>query len=1370
MIRVVANVLIAAFVQEPAAEELPVLRPGDVIEGSIEEIDPVVRSDTLDELSDAPVHGKTYRVERSEPGPFFIELRSHLFDTYLVLRSLDGEVLLEDNDGFLSTHSRIVVAATMSDSAVVDVCSLDGGTGPFQVRVGLGKPERLSPPEQLVAALADARESVEVREQFFGPDHHDTAIGLENLAGLLRDQGAYEKARPLYERALRIWETTLGPDHTDTAISLDNLAGLLHDQGAHEEARSLFERALRIWESTVGPEHPETATCLSQLAALLGDQGAYEEARSLFERALRIREVALGPDHPRTVAILNNLARVFQNQGAYEKARPLFERTLRVIEATFGPEHPTTANSLHNLATLLVFQGAYEEARPLMEQALRINEATLGPDHPTTASSLNNLAALLQIQGSYEKARSLFARAIRIQEVTIGPDHPETASSLLNLASLLHAQGAYEAARPLYERAIRNFETTLGPEHPSTAIGLGSLGTLLRDQGAYGDARTLYERALRICETTLGPEHPHTAVSLNNLALLLENQGAYDRARPLYERALRIYEATLGPEHPETATSLNNLAALFQIQGAYEDARPLLDRALRITEATLGPDHTSTAISLDNLAQLLQNQGAHEDAQPLMERALQIWKATLGPNHPDTATSLNNLAGLLAHQGAYEDAQPLFEQALRIREETLGPDHPDTAISLDTLALSMTRQGAYEEARPLYARALRILEATLGPDHPETATCVCNLAVLLGTQGAYEKARLLFERALRIRGMVLGPDHTSTANSLNNLALLEFELGEVEAALVRSRAALESSKSYVERVLWSMSEAERLRLIRTVERHREVLLSLARATESVASRRESYETVLGWKGQVARSLLRTGLREVRSLPKAERAVVNRLRAMQTRLSDALYATEIANPDGHARQLRELRAQQNELEVDLARMRGRGGERAEGPRLDALAAALPEDAVAVDFLVHDWYEPAQWKDGALARKGRWTEAHLSAWVVRGGQPLRQFDLGVAAVVEEAVSGFLEEMVLHRGVAPAVADPSGPTAKNDRLRALLWEPLAEAVGDARMVFLSGDSFLGTLPFETLRREDGSFLIEHHAFAYLSDMQSLVDLLSTRARIEPQLLVAGGIDFRKRADVPEDASQLIASGDVRGGLMNRWTPLSGTSVEADAIADLYDEATDGEGNALLLKSVDATEEAIKRSIAGKTHVHFATHGYFQPEGLPSAWKNIKEQNDAAFTLLRETEQSVAGYLPGLLSGLVLAGANLDHEPGRDNGLLTAEEVTYLDLKFCDLVVLSACETGLGRPEGGEGMIGLRRAFRMAGARTVISSLWRTGDQSTQRLMTDFYENLWLRGMSKLDALRGAQLAMLKRNREEYGRAIPATWGVFVLDGAPN
>jgi tetratricopeptide (TPR) repeat protein len=201
------------------------------------------------------------------------------------------------------------------------------------------------------------------------------------------------------------------------------------------------------------------------------------------------------------------------------------------------------------------------------------------------------------------------------------------------------------------------------------------------------------------------------------------------------------------------------------------------------------------------------------------------------------------------------------------------------------------------------------------PDHPPTATGLSNLASLLKAQGVYDEARPLYDRALRIHETVLGPDHPWTATSLNNLALLEADLGETPAAFSRSRVALVASVGHYSRVAWSWSESERLRFLRTLAWYGEVVLSFARRLEEEGAPEAAYATVVDGKGRVARGLLRAGLRAVGALPEEERALVRRLRSLQQRLSDAVYAAEVADPEGHAQRLERLREERNALEVD-----------------------------------------------------------------------------------------------------------------------------------------------------------------------------------------------------------------------------------------------------------------------------------------------------------------------------------------------------------------------------------------------------------------------------------------------------------------------
>ena len=274
---------------------------------------------------------------------------------------------------------------------------------------------------------------------------------------------------------------------------------------------------------------------------------------------------------------------------------------------------------------------------------------------------------------------------------------------------------------------------------------------------------------------------------------------------------------------------------------------------------------------------------------------------------------------------------------------------------------------------------------------------------------------------------------------------------------------------------------------------------------------------------------------------------------------------------------------------------------------------------------------------------------------------------------------------------------------------------------------------------------------------------------------LLAVGGVDFRKVAswDQPEsDAKSPVVEATLRGGFGSRWSRLPATVQESQDVFDEHDYAFETGGRRLLLQGDAPSETRLKYELERYSILHLATHGYFQPEGMKSMWQEAKDAAGNVEMRMGEQAKRLVGKQPGLLSGLVCAGADpgadRGEQPGDDDGYLTAEEIGWLDLSGAELVVLSACETGLGRAESGEGLIGLRRTFRTAGAQTVISSLWSVRDQATAELMQAFYGNLLEKGMPRHKALREAQLEMLKSNRIKNDNAgLPSTWGAFVLSG---
>jgi tetratricopeptide (TPR) repeat protein len=251
---------------------------------------------------------------------------------------------------------------------------------------------------------------------------------LLNLVGWYKAAalGAFDVARPLFERALAIRERSFGSNHPLTAESLNNLAALLHSQGDFHAGRLVAERGLAVTEAALGSSHPSVATSLYNLGSFLASEGDLGRARSVYERALAIREKVLGPDHPSTAASLNSIASLLFDQGDLKAAQSAIGRALAIRERTFGPDHPDTATSLSDLALLLQAQGDLSAARALNERALAIREKVLGPEHPDTATSLNNLGLVSAAEGDLVRAREFHDRALAIYEKVLGLDHPVT--------------------------------------------------------------------------------------------------------------------------------------------------------------------------------------------------------------------------------------------------------------------------------------------------------------------------------------------------------------------------------------------------------------------------------------------------------------------------------------------------------------------------------------------------------------------------------------------------------------------------------------------------------------------------------------------------------------------------------------------------------------------------------------------------------------------------------------------------------------------------------------------------------------------------------------------------------------------------------
>ena len=1060
-------------------------------------------------------------------------------------------------------------------------------------------------------------------------------------------------------------------------------------------------------------------------------------------------------------------------QGQYLKAIPIAQEVLAIREKVFNQEHPRVANSLTNLALLYKSSGDYARAESLFKRALSILEKFFDQEHPDVVQSLINLALLYKSSGDYARAESLFKRALAIREKTLGAEHPDVAQSLTNLATLYYSSGDYVEAEPLYKRALAIRKKTLGPEHSEVATSLSNLAVLYSSLGDYAEAAPLYKRALAIREKTLGPKHPDVATSLSNLAMLYKTLGDYAGAKPLYERALAIRKKAFGPEHPDVASILNYLGGFYNSLGDYTKAEPLYKRALAIREKTLGPKHPYVATSLSNLAMLYKTLGDYAGAKPLYERALAIRKKAFGPEHPDVASILNYLGGFYNSLGDYTKAEPLYKRALAIREKTLGPEHPDVAISLNNLAEMYHSSGEHKKAKPLYQRTLAIYKKVYSPEHPYVAISLDNLAALYHSSGDYTGAKPLYLRALAIRKKVLGPEHPYVAGSLNNLAALYTAMGKFQTANKYFKRAQTIDEKLIDQVIGFTSESTKIKFLATRKWNLDLYLSMVNQhlSQSRSARVDALNVWLKRKGVILEAQKRFQEALIYSDDSRVIETFQELSRTRTQLSNLTFSGPgKEGMDVYKNKIAKFEKQKEILEARLAELSRSFATRQKIVTADSrkVAEALPEKTVLVEFA-----RILQINFKVTGTQKMWLQDHYLAFILHAGKGdrIEMIDLGPADRIDKTVAAFKKEMANINDVQSGKAINASVSLCN-----IIFKPLKKGLGKAKEIFISPDGNLNLIPFEVLRQTPGGhFLIEDYTFNYLAAGRDVIGFGQIKEKGSKALFM-GDPDFDLKKEQKTSILKKLAlagagddklskrSFDMRGLKFKR---LPATKEEVEKIGTLF-----GKQKAIVYTGREAIEEVL-RLTGTPSILHLATHGFFLNDIELSALVDERVRGIHVVPLdSKKAGRKVKIENPLLRSGIVLAGANNALKSGsteRSDGIVTAEEILNLKLRGTDMVVLSACDTGLGEVKAGEGVYGLRRAFTQAGARSLVMSMWQVPDQETKELMVNFYKNILSGKMNRCQALRQAALKQLKIVRARYGNANPLFWGAFVFMGEP-
>ena len=1104
--------------------------------------------------------------------------------------------------------------------------------------------------------------------------------------------------------------------------------------GAYGRAEVSARADVDALRAAHGAEALEVANASDALvrALILNGKGVSSETLALARKTLRVREAALGNEAPELVSSLLNLGDALIAAGDYRAAVASMQRAVALRQLHHGPLPLDLAEALDKLGTALSEAGRQEEALDALQWALRLKESSIDHRSAGIARTLERIGLVCQRRANYERAGMAIRRAESIQR-DIAATHPEYVTTLNLLAQQLWFEGRLPESKKASERAVSVSEQALRADHPMVAQSLRYLAGTVADLGDLTRSHALKQRALVIVQQNFGPSHYETALNLNSVGLAELELGMYTTARARFEQVRTIMTARFGHWHDFVATALLNLA---------------------MADARLG-----------DFAAARREQAA----------ATAIWERVYGPNHAFVAVGLAELATVLREQRSPLQALPLLERALAIREKMFGSNHRDVARTLADLASTLMQIGPSARAQQLASRALGIWRQLDAPDAPEYATVLALYAQIQGNRGDYAAARDYYERALHIRGRVFGTVHPTYTEAQSGLGLALANLRERDAALVAAASAETTGRDHLQRMLRSLPERQALNYAAARPRGLNLILSLSDsvpdaiplAIDGLIHNRALVLDEIAARYSRGRSPSELTDPHRLALRSAQQRLANLMARGPGQMSPSQYATVVEDTRRES-ELAEQALAERSAGFSAERSRSRIG-------LQEVMASLPADSVLLSFGRYD-----RMLFSGLSRSVSSTIPSYVAFVLRAQQAAVVVPLGSVQAIDALVSRWRADIAAEALAPAAPPEPVRSSRESGAaLRRRVWDPVAVHLADANRVFVVPDGLLNLVPFAALPVGKRSYLLEDRlVIHYLTAERDLVPAERTSTP-ERGLLAIGGPSFddrtlfRRRSEKPVKAVKAAvpvatlrdaqACGDFRAA---RFDPLTGALQEVKELSGLWTSAARPNkdvADARVLMGREASEGTFKQEAHRYRVLHLATHGFFLGDCSPVA------TGTRAVGGLSKAAKAKVSDNPLLLSGLALAGANRRNlaGPDEDDGILTAEEVTSLNLEGVEWAVLSACDTGLGEIKAGEGVFGLRRAFQVAGAHTVIMSLWSVEDRSALRWMRALYEGRLRRGLSTADAVRDASLTVLSQRRARGQSTHPFFWAGFVASG---
>jgi len=993
----------------------------------------------------------------------------------------------------------------------------------------------------------------------------------------------------------------------------------------------------------------------------------------------------------------------------YERAATQGEKALALFEASLGYEHLQTSKALQLLGEIELERGHFARAKKNFTKALAIRKKREDKPDSLIIETLIALGQTAEGKGDLSQAMTYFEEALQRQKASLGVWHRFTGIIYMRIGVVHDLNGAYEEALHWHFKAEKVFSKVLPPNARGWAVLYGCIGIVYDFKGELNLALDYQLKALDILQRIYPEKHVQTANCYNNIGILHRRKGDYRKALLYQEKALQIRLALHGKTHPSVGASFNNLGVIHRHVGELEEALEYFHQALQVRKSIFGENHRRVASSYENIASIYKEIEETDQALQYTKKALQIRQSLWQGNHPDLAVSYRNLGSLYGLKGEYPIALGYLAKAQKMWGEVYGFNHPTTASVLDIQGKIYRKIKAFDRALPLLQQSLQLRKDIFGENHPATASSYDILGRLYKDLEQFDSAKHHLQTAISIRLFLQERDHFLLMNHYYHLSEIYYAEEHYMLAAEWADKAIHMLDQM--RCRYLSTETKQAHLSQhyyIFENAIKIYLQLATHCPS-----EGYDLMAFRFAEKAKSnLLLESFKNIQAQSFA--GIPSHLLEQEYELGIELsfYQQKRFQEANQPNPQDSLLSQFNNRIFDLRQKR------------EALIRQFEKNYPDYFRLKYD----AEVGDVSSIQKQLNADQTLIEYFI-GDKEIYVFLISTQDYqVKKIKKNFSLQVLIEElrvGLTGYHQFGERSEAHYDSANQLfiesahcLYETLVQPLGPlSKELLIVPDGVLGHLPFEVLLKEIPSsfhrfkthpYLIREYTIGY-NFSATLWQLMKEKSYNSKGLLSIAPSFDRQNQPRPNKGTQ------------RQLGPLLHNGAEVAAIQSLYK----GTG----LHGPAATLNQFKQYAPKYKYLHLATHAQLEDRDINYSF--------LAFSPSADSTQSDKLFIRDLYN---------------------------LRLP-CDMVVLSACETGVGKWKSGEGIVSLARGFAYAGAKSIVTSLWSANDQSTAEIMALFYANL-KEGFSKKEALRQAKLHYLSTQKDPLNTH-PFFWATFVPIG---